>query len=312
MSSEESTSDNLIPGVRPPGGEGSSAKPSGLEALGKVVALFAVTAYVVGFLTVNVYLYRLGVSEFSLFRPRFVYTGILVLFSITMSFLAPVYAVRIVRWRPPDPGGEVPKTRLEAWALRVYQYMQEFVRFGAWISLVVFILLPWGAFRFALSLRGSYPSSSPSFKALELYFTSFTVGAAAVAIALLIGKSLAASEDKKRKSEANGPGTWSLSFAVSLFFLGYLGWYLSLYTSLVYPLVPEQLGGGEPKQVQFLFARGEIEGAKQLGIPIQKQSQLSEPLSLLFEGGQFYVLRLPEGHVVEIDKKIVTAVRILK
>jgi hypothetical protein len=49
-----------------------------LERLGKLLAGLGVGFYVIGLLAVNGYLSRLGVSDFALARPRFVYTGALI------------------------------------------------------------------------------------------------------------------------------------------------------------------------------------------------------------------------------------------
>lgn len=64
----------------------------------------------------------------------------------------------------------------------------------------------------------------------------------------------------------------------------------------IYPLVPEQFGGGEPRQVQILFAKDQADTIKQNGIPTCSSGKLisnrSKPLSLLFEGSENYLLRL--------------------
>jgi hypothetical protein len=68
-------------------GEVRESPPSGTRQQGKIpietmvrsVAIVGALFYVLGFLTTNAYLYKLGVSDFSLLRTRFILTGVLTL-----------------------------------------------------------------------------------------------------------------------------------------------------------------------------------------------------------------------------------------
>src|SRR4051794_29796282 len=62
-----------------------------VDAVTKIVALFAVGTYALGLLTVNLYLYRLGASDFSLIRGRYISIGFLACCFILGSGLLPVY-----------------------------------------------------------------------------------------------------------------------------------------------------------------------------------------------------------------------------
>ncbi len=65
---------------------------------------------------------------------------------------------------------------------------------------------------------------------------------------------------------------------------------------MIYPIIPEQFGGGEPRQVRILFAKDQADTIKQNGIPTcslgKLKSNWSKPVSLLFEGSENYLLRL--------------------
>jgi len=69
------------PEARPPR---DRASPLDFEKLSKMAGYLALVAYAIGLVAVNSYLYQLGVSEFDLFKPRFVTTGLLILLIIGM------------------------------------------------------------------------------------------------------------------------------------------------------------------------------------------------------------------------------------
>lgn len=57
-----------------------------LEQLSKLIAGTVLFLYINGLLGVNGYLLRLGISDFSLVRSRFIYTGTVICFSFILSF----------------------------------------------------------------------------------------------------------------------------------------------------------------------------------------------------------------------------------
>jgi len=59
-----------------------------LRSAAIVGALF----YILGFLTTNAYLYKLGVSDFSLLRTRFILTGVLTLAPLALALIGGLYA----------------------------------------------------------------------------------------------------------------------------------------------------------------------------------------------------------------------------
>jgi hypothetical protein len=63
-----------------------------IETLVRSVAIVGALFYVLGFLTTNAYLYKLGVSEFSLLRTRFILTGVLTLAPLVLALIGGIYA----------------------------------------------------------------------------------------------------------------------------------------------------------------------------------------------------------------------------
>jgi hypothetical protein len=71
------------PAAGPPG-----HGPTTIEVLLRSVAIVGALFYILGFLTTNAYLYKLGVSDFSLLRTRFILTGVLTLAPLALAPLA--------------------------------------------------------------------------------------------------------------------------------------------------------------------------------------------------------------------------------
>ena len=58
-----------------------------IETLVRSVAIVGAIFCVLGFLTTNAYLYKLGVSDFSLLRTRFILTGVLTLAPLVLALI---------------------------------------------------------------------------------------------------------------------------------------------------------------------------------------------------------------------------------
>jgi hypothetical protein len=108
------------------------------------------------------------------------------------------------------------------------------------------------------------------------------------------------------------------TFASLILLLTFVAFVL-LFVRVVYPRIPEMIGGGEPKQVQLLITEKALAGAQQLGIsmdtatprPSGTQTLLSEPVSMIFEGTNTYAVQLADAQIVQIDKQLVVGMRIV-
>jgi hypothetical protein len=63
-----------------------------IETLVRSVAIVGALFNVLGFLTTNAYLSKLGVSDFSLLRTRFILTGVLTLAPLVLALIGGIYA----------------------------------------------------------------------------------------------------------------------------------------------------------------------------------------------------------------------------
>jgi hypothetical protein len=85
------------------------ARTFDIEEVGKGIAYAAATCYVAGLLVVNFYLFRLGFSDFSLLRTRFILTGAIALLpGIVASLL--VHATVVAAFEAGD-ASEVESTK---------------------------------------------------------------------------------------------------------------------------------------------------------------------------------------------------------
>jgi len=79
---------------------------------------------------------------------------------------------------------------------------------------------------------------------------------------------------------------------------------MALFMIFAYPRIPSQFGGGRPEEVQLIIEGDKTASIKQLGIPIPVGSTITEPVQLLYQGSEVYILRLRDQRVVQIDKRL--------
>jgi hypothetical protein len=77
---------------------------------------------------------------------------------------------------------------------------------------------------------------------------------------------------------------------------------LTIFSKSIYPRIPEQYGGGEPKRAELLFKSEARTQAADIGIPFNRRSYLSRPVNLLYAGDDYYTLQLDNGRVVQLAK----------
>jgi hypothetical protein len=87
--------------------------------------------------------------------------------------------------------------------------------------------------------------------------------------------------------------------------------YLTLFSGVVYAVLPEQLGGGRPLHIQLLFKPEEARTTADLGVPMESSGLLSRRIPLLFEREGSYICPILRGDgtsvIAEVTKSIVKA-----
>lgn len=227
------------------------------EAFVKGAAAAALGAYVVGLIAVALYLEKLDVPlpDLAAVKPRFAYTGALVLASLAVIAL-PV-AVAVVDWR--DEHRSAP------------------TRWGAAGLVALAAALYLGLVYVLHRDQPAFFTNSNAEIAARLVFCAIAVGVLAAAIYMAIHT------DKDRSFLVASSVLALLVFAV-LFVYGF--------STAVLPRVPSQFGGIQPARARLLFTSDAVADAKAIGVAFPRHTTLSKPVSVLYEGDQYYVLRL--------------------
>jgi len=262
------------------------------ESAGKSAAIVLGLCYVVGILTVNTYLYRIGVAEFSLLQAQYVYTGALTLAPVITCSLAPLYAYYMLK----DPLPDAAAMKVH----RIFQsYFFRFITVGRWMNVIFSLLLPLVIFVLLDSSNGIKQSLMAG---LKFYLVSAFTGVIAFGLFLFVSK--------KGVERPRSPRL-VVAFGVLVFFVSYTGWYLSLFTSHIYVNIPGQFGGGMPTLNRFVFFPDKAAVAGALAIPVDKTT-LSPPIKLLVETDKSYVIETEGGSVVRLSKELIAAVQVVK
>lgn len=278
-------------------GAASGGTKMPLETLVRNLAAVTAIFYITGFLTTNAYLYRLGVSDFSLLRTRFVLTGVLTLTPLILALVWGIYAAVDAEVFAREGGltrrgylfvlGDVAIPFVLYFALFAYLAENEVVaaaRDAALLSLLcaVVVLALLGAL-VVYRVSDRRPVSRFVYRhqpvSYERFSRRFGVPDALVE-------------------------TMILAVAATLLLLTYVG----LFGHYFYPAIPAQIGGGRPRPTQLLIAGDAIPAARELRIAVSEDAPLAPPVELLWEGEESYVICLPSPHeraVVQLSRGLV-------
>jgi hypothetical protein len=271
-----------------------------IETLVRSVAIVGALFYVLGFLTTNAYLYKLGVSDFSLLRTRFILTGVLTLAPLALALIGGIYAALDVTVYGSHAGLT---TRAYLWVLAdiAFPFALYFILFSV--------------------VAENDPVTSARDAALLSAACAVIVLAALAAVAVYRkserrplshlayrGQPVTYDRFTERFGVPNAVVETTI-FAVAgvMLILAYIG----LFGQYFYPTMPEQLGGGRPRVAQILVSADAVPAVRELGLDVTEDAPLSPPVELLWEGEESYVIRLPRPHqgaVVQIARGLVAGV----
>lgn len=228
-----------------------------------------VIAYALGVATVSFYLRHNDIPDpdLSFFKAHFIYTGIVLLCFLALpSALAYACSTAMGGW------GDLPP-----WAVALIVAAM----------LIAGGFLIWLIYHWILQTKAGIVDKNEVVVALELLGTSLHAAALGVAAYLVSG------DDTLNRAGA---------CLLIVFTVAATLWYVSLFSRHIYPILPDQFGGGKPKQARILFSPSGVIEARQLGIPFKGKEQISSPVTILLAGDTFYAVRNPEGKVVQIAK----------
>ena len=283
----------------PPSGVPPRAKMP-VETLVRSVAIVGAIFYVLGFLTTNAYLYKLGVSDFSLLRTRFILTGVLTLAPLVLALIGGIYAAVDVTVYSGDDG----------------------LTNRAYLWVFADVALPFALYFVLFSVVAENDVVTSARDAALL-----SAVCAVIVLAVLASLALYRKSERRPLSHLAHRGqpvsydrfterfgvpnavVESMIFGVGgvVLFLAYIG----LFGQYFYPTMPEQIGGGRPRVAQILVSGNAMPAVRELGLDVTEDAPLSPPVELLWEGEESYVIRLPSPHhraVVQIARGLVDGV----
>lgn len=221
----------------------------------------------------------------SALRARFAYTGAGILLIVATSvgcFLLALFLIRTIREAAPTGGRRVLRVAMAA----------------------VVALLPLAAVTALLRWEGQIPFANSSLygRAFALWVNAVVGGGAALAATAALFR------------QAPRPGKrvvprWIAVLALSTYGLVFLAFYSALVSRHLYPVMPEQFGGGRPQAVRLLLSRDGSELAPRLGLPMCGGPPVSCRVSVIWRGEDFIAVRTPSREVVELDKSLVLGAR---
>lgn len=303
------------------------------ENLVKYITFISVMAYIIGLLVVNSYLFQIGISDISAIKAKYIYTGTLTLifFSVPLaaSFLSLSYFSKyLVSF---DEYKRTNKIKvLDIQELNTSRNLHEWRLMI--LGIICMVLIP-TVLSMILSQIARQPGLSFSraektlpgigfVDALQLTFPIMSV----LLYSIIYRYSTPGKPFDKRMRYVMAP----------LIFFSIFG-YTSIFSNKIYPIVPEQFGGGQPKYIKLLVNKDKITEAAQIGIefqttnvitstnaltpsptqpatsnqPLDLQTPLSKELKLVFEDDKSYVLWLDSGQIIRVDKSIFIGTQII-
>ena len=262
-------------------------KDLNIGELTKIGAVSAALAYGMGMLTINTYLHKIGITDFSLAKPKLILTGVLVFFSFSLLALLPVF----VAWRL--AGGDQPE-RTHSRKILFLLFVPLLALFGASVYLCFGTIglgqiTVWGIWELINQITGWLGWNQERQRnfftevlasvvvTAEVYFPiCVAAGSAVVAVRLF-------RQQKTQDNSRLNPERLYLFLSIALAVISALG-YMIVFSLTFYAAIPQAFGGGKPYFQSFVIAEDGRCQLQQLGIPfLDGQPNVTEPLPVLHE-----------------------------
>jgi hypothetical protein len=271
----------------------------------KYLALLGLIAYVLGILITNTYLLQFSVSEFTFLKPRFIYTGF---FALAMLCLPSALCVGcfLISYHS--------KKRRSIVFPSLYGLLLGYI----WYLIVFFT--PFSIF--SIPTRGFIFFDLISH--ISFIWVAGLLGYFTIYAAIIPRNELTKYVESYEKFRRSRIPRFLLRFSREDVTQGfarsylYIAMFISIGLALIslqnfsfnlYPLIPEQFGGGQSSKTRFLFLKDEeVRSARCIGLSIPPDSLLSDSVELIFEGDDTYVIRLPNQQTAQIQKKLISGV----
>lgn len=291
----------------------SSSLVQVIETLGKLSLLVGALCFVCGILITNIYLRQFGFSEFSLLRTRFILTGAILIFPFAVLvgmcwifvFLTSKHQRPVALLPMVNPSGHRRPIRTLLLFLALVVYALGFLILFYSYLLGMNIRDP-GVIVFLAPLL-AVAASLGILNFLDLLVIQAVLSKNEINVAKFQVPNITPSEWVVRS-----PGVVNL-FSMSIFNLVALMAYLTTFATAIYPRIPEQVGGGQPKIVQFVLYEDRVSDGIAAGLEVK--GLRSSPLPLLWESDSMYLVSLPPAQErrwpAQINKSLIAAVLVV-
>ena len=257
------------------------------ESTVRLAGILAVVLYAVGMVIVNLYLTHIGVSDFTVIRVKFILTGIVSLLPLAVMIgailISPIWtnsnhensaALGIWGRFKAEPEERTPTVLT--------------LLLGVSINVLIFVALQVPILLIVLSCFAT------------LLYATFAVDQFTDNI---LRPSLSFKNPELPTSRRII--TISLRLFLPLVFI-YI--YLSLFASLIYPSIPESLGGGEPRSVRLIASPDDRKLLSSIGIGFSDNPAVSDEMLIVWLGTDRLIVKIgtqDDSPLVELDKALV-------
>jgi hypothetical protein len=288
-----------------------------LGALSGFGAAAAALAYATGTLTINIYLHQLGITDFSLAKPKLVLTGILVLLTFLLLAPLPVFVAWLIGTRGQDGRVLPPSREIVFWML-----LPVLGLIAASASLFLGDIpglgqtAAWRVWEFIKPQSCAAKALAGLLIAAEVYVPVCLAGVSAFAATRLFDQVRVAGTYKIHPEKL----VYFL-FVTALAVASIVG-YIYAFSITFYPAISSEFGGGKPYFERFLIAEDGRCQLQQLGIPFNTdQPNITQFLPVLHESTALVAVWLKESAadehlenepyvVVQFDKAQINAVAV--
>ncbi len=272
-----------------------------VASIGQLLTIVAVSGYVLGLLVVNMYLFKIGVSDFSILRPRFVLTGFLatlpLLLLINIIVAIVIAVLGFVEFLRSNGSRKDKRVSVLFWLSTVSTAcIIVIVAAGIWRWVTV------SGIDFRSDLIAAIDWRSIDSLLWILFLTPIVV------TTYVLTNREASTRNHHQRAWLHAIG-YLYGLLLVLGFVGF--WYIDFFTSTFYPIVPEQFGGGRSKEVLIVLSSESNALGTTLGFGETKQELISRNVDLLWETEQMYVVRdrsIPDSTAIQIDRDAVSAI----
>lgn len=247
----------------------------------KYLTIAGLGSHGLGFVVVNMYLLRYGVSESDLFGGRYAFAGAVLLLTLALATVIP----------------------LVAWRLTVLYARDRATRRRDWMAMIVCAAgLLAGSVQFFSALLGSDVAG-----AVILFGLAAITGLGVMRLARAVADPVWLLR-KPRPGVPNAQLTGMTKFAmratIALMAVLILCLYVSAYAGVVFPNLSESIGGGRGPQTSLVVDGPGAAALRAAGVEMTgADGNVTPPVRIAFSGSRIYVLDVPgSARDVILDK----------